>query len=325
MLKEKNSGVILRSLLIAKPLIPCNKLLLHGTNDETIIMDEIFAEHNVIIEGVVFVAILLATVVVAWLVNRFFLRLIQRSTEEMNTDPTNYQFLRYFVRATIYIIGFSIAVYSVEILRTLASSLLAGAGILAVAVGFASQAALSNIISGVFVVIFKPFRVGDRLKINNLSGIVEDITLRHTVIRDLENKRIIIPNAIISNEVIINSDFKEEQICKWIEFGISYDSDIDKAKSIIREEIEKHPLHREHYPNKPSETGKYEIEVRVIGLGDSSVNLRAWAWADNSPNAFLLFCDVTESVKKRFDKEGIEIPFPHRTLVYKNEKLKQNE
>jgi len=73
--------------------------------------------------------------------------------------------------------------------------MLAGAGILAVAVGFASQAALSNIISGVFVVIFKPFRVGDRLKINELTGVVEDITLRHTVIRDLENKRIIIPKC----------------------------------------------------------------------------------------------------------------------------------
>ena len=281
-------------------------------------MNDFFTEDSIFLQGIAFIAILFATIIVAWLVNSFFLRLIRRSTEEMNTDPTNYQFLRYFVRATIYIVGFSIAVYSVEALRTLAASLLAGAGILAVAVGFASQAALSNIISGVFVVIFKPFRVGDRLKINTLTGVVEDITLRHTVIRDLENKRIIIPNSIISNEVIVNSDFKEEQICKWIEFGISYDSDIDKARNIIREEIAKHPFYEEHYATEQQKTEDYKIDVRVIGLGDSSVNLRAWAWAKNSSNAFILFCDVTESVKKRFDKEGIEIPYPYRTIVYKD-------
>ena len=267
----------------------------------------------------IFILIIIATIITASLVNSFFLRLIKRSTKEMKNDPTNYQFLRYFIRATVYIVGFSIAVYSVEPLRTLASSMLAGAGILAVAVGFASQAALSNIISGVFVVIFKPFRVGDRLKINELTGVVEDITLRHTVIRDLENKRIIIPNSTISNEVIINSDFAEEQICKWIDFGIGYDSDIDKARAIIKEEILQHPLHLPQFtPGQEEEN----IDVRVIGLADSSVNLRAWAWAANSSNAFVLFCDVTESVKKRFDKEGIEIPFPHRTLVHKNDNTK---
>ena len=264
----------------------------------------------------IFIAIIIVTVIIASLVNRFFLRMIKRATFEMKNDPTNYQFLRHFISATVYMVGIGIAVYSVEPLRTVASSMLAGAGILAVAVGFASQAALSNIISGVFVVIFKPFRVGDRLKINQLTGVVEDITLRHTVIRDLENKRIIIPNSVISNEVIINSDFAEEQICKWIEFGISYDSDIDKARKIIQEEVLKHPFHQ--YRAVPGQEGDI-IDVRVVGLGDSSVNLRAWAWASNSSNAFILFCDVMESVKKRFDNEGIEIPFPHRTLVYKND------
>jgi len=99
-------------------------------------------------------------------------------------------------------------------LRALASSFLAGAGILAVAVGFASQHALGNIISGVFIVIFKPFRVTDRVKLRELTGVVEDITLRHTIIRDFENKRIIIPNFLISEEIIVNSNFEDDRICK---------------------------------------------------------------------------------------------------------------
>lgn len=273
---------------------------------------------------VLFVGIILATIIVSFLVNRFFKRLISRSTEVMNTDPTNYQFLRHTIRATIFIVGFSIAIYMMPSLRLLATSLLAGAGVLAVAVGFASQQALSNIISGVFIIIFKPFRINDRLKIGEKFGTVEDIGLRHTVIRDFENKRIIIPNSIISNEIIINSDFVEGKICKWIEIGISYDSDIEKAMSIMRDEILKHPLHIDYRTKQQIKDGVELVRVKVIGLGDSSVNLRGWAWAKDTIDSFEIGCDLFKSIKIRFDKEGIEIPFPHRTLVHKNhQKLNQ--
>jgi len=267
-----------------------------------------------------FFGIIVVTFFVAFLVNRFFSRLIRRSTEDMKNDPTTYQFLRHVVSAMIYIIGFGVAIYSVPSLRTLASTLLAGASIIAMAVAFASQQALSNVVGGVFIIIFKPFRINDRLKIRELQGIVEDITLRHTVIRDFENKRIVIPNSVISNEVIVNSDFVEDKICKFIDVGISYDSDIDKAKTIIYDEVMKHPLYVD--PRKPEqvESGVPEVIVRVIMLGESSVNLRAWAWAKNSPDSFILMCDLYENIKKRFDAEGVEIPFPHRTLVYKEQR-----
>lgn len=266
----------------------------------------------------IFLSIMLVTIVVAYLVNRFFIRMIRKSTEEMKNDPTNYQFLRHAIVAIIYIVGFSLAIFMMPSLRALASSLLAGAGIIAVAIGFASQHALGNIVSGVFIVIFKPFRINARLKIRDLSGIVEDITLRHTVIRDYENRRIVIPNSIISDEIIINSDFAGGKICKWVEIGISYDSDIDKAKAIIKAEILAHPLLLDHRTPTQIEAGDELAPVRVIQLGESSINLKGWAWAKDSPDGFVMLCDLLESIKKRFDKEGIEIPFPHRTLVHKN-------
>ena len=265
-----------------------------------------------------FIGILLATILVAFLVNRFSKRLIRRSTEVMNTDPTNYQFLRHTIRAVIYIVGFSIAIYMMPGLKLLATSLLAGAGVMAVAIGFASQQALSNIISGVFIIVFKPFRIHDRLKIGDKFGTVEDISLRHTVIRDFENKRIIIPNSVISNEVIVNSDFVEGKICKWIEIGISYDSDIEKAKSIIKDEILKHPMRIDHRTEQQIIDGEELVPVKVIGLGESSVNIRGWAWSKDVVDSFKMGCDLYESIKIRFDKEGIEIPFPHHTLVHKN-------
>ncbi len=266
----------------------------------------------------IFIGIVIVTLVVGYSFNRLFRRFIRKSTLIMNNDPTNYHFLRHAITAIIYLVGFSWAVYSVPELRTVANSLLAGAGILAVAVGFASQHALSNIISGLFIVIFKPFRVNDRLKIRDtLSGIVEDITLRHTVIRDFENRRILIPNTVISNEVIINSDFGDDKICLWLDIGISYDSDIDLAKQIIEDEALKHPMHIDNRTPAQLEAGEGVVRIRVISLDDSSVLIRAWIWAENNANAFAMKCDLLESLKKRFDKEGIEIPFPHRTIVEK--------
>ena len=268
----------------------------------------------------IFSGIIVITFFTAIIFNKVFNRFIHHSTTEMKNDPTNYKFLKHMISAMIYIVGFGMAIYMVDSLRAVATTLFAGAGIFALAIGLASQQALSNIVSGLFIVIFKPFRLGDRLKIrDNLAGIVEDITLRHTVIRDFENKRIIIPNTVISNEVITNSDFSNDKICRWVDLSVSYDSDVKKAKKIIEEEILKHPLHIDPRNAEQIQNNDPIAVVRVISLTDSSVNLRGWAWAINAPDAFVMGCDLLEIIKDRFAAEGIEIPFPHRTIVYKNE------
>ncbi|MEM7575554.1 MAG: mechanosensitive ion channel family protein [Bacteroidota bacterium] len=263
------------------------------------------------------VAIVLLTILLAYLINRFFLRLIRKSTAHLNNDPTNYHFLRHSLRAIVYIVGFSIAIFQVPQLRTVASTLLAGAGVLAVAVGFAAQHALSNIISGIFIIIFKPFRINDRLTIGPVGGVVEDITLRHTVIRDFENRRVLIPNSRISDDVIVNADFTDERICRFIEMDISYDSDPELARRIMQEEVTAHPLSIDVRTPEQLEAETPRVMVRVLSLGDSSVNMRAWAWAKDQADAFAMGCELLESIKKRFDQEGVEIPFPHRTIVQK--------
>lgn len=267
------------------------------------------------------IGIILVTLLLAFLFNRFYFSLINKRAKYLNNNPTNYKFLGHFAVALIYIVGFSFAVLSVPQLRSLATSLIAGAGILVLAVSFASQQALSNIVSGIFIVLFKPFRVNDRLIIKDtLAGVVEDITLRHTVIRNFENRRIVIPNSVISNEILINADLEDEKICRFLDIGISYDSDVDLAKKIMFEEVRNHPDYLDVRKPEDIEAGTPEVTVRVVSMGDSSVNLRAWVWALNSPIAFVMYCDLLESVKRRFDKEGIEIPFPHRTIVEKKPK-----
>lgn len=284
-------------------------------------MEEFWNTNATFIQNIgISIVILLVTLLVGYLVSRFLNRLVKRSTAAINIDPTNYHFIRHVVVAIIYIIGVSAAVHQVENLKQLTTSLLAGAGILAVAVGFASQHALSNIISGFFIILFKPFRINDRisLKNNTLSGVIEDITLRHVVIRDYENRRIIVPNSIISDEIIVNADFNEEKICKWIDVGISYESDLAKAKTIIAEEIAKHPLHIDNRSEEDIAQDKPLVVVRVIRWADSSIHLRGWAWAKNQADAFQLGCDLFESLKYRFDEEGISIPYPHITVTQKS-------
>lgn len=278
------------------------------------------------LEKIILIAfIILATVVVAKIVSFLLKRFFKRSSSILKVDSTRYTFIRYLSNAIIYLLGLSISIYMIPSLRNLAVSLLAGAGILAIIVGFASQQAIANIVSGIFLVVFKPFRIGDRISVgatSEMKGIVEDITLRHTVIRNFENKRVIIPNSIISNDTIENSSITDEKICKWIDFGISYDSDVDKAKKIMIQEALKHPDHMDNRSEEEKLNDKSAVKVKVVGFGDSSVNLRLYVWCSNPAAAWRLGCDLNESIKKRFDKEGVEIPFPYRTIVFKNKKAK---
>ncbi len=230
------------------------------------------------------------------------------------------KFLRYIVVIFIGLIGALIASLAFPELKGIAQTALGGAGILALIVGFAAQEALANITGGLFIISFKPFRIGDLVKISDsMVGRVTDITLRHTIIRNFDNKMIVIPNAVINKEKIINYDLDEHKICERLEIGISYDSDIDLAKKIMREECENHPLILDNRSPLDKKEGKPIVRTALISLDDFSISIRAWAWSRNFTDSFSLKCDVLESIKKRFDQEGIEIPFPYRTIVMKGE------
>jgi small-conductance mechanosensitive channel len=263
------------------------------------------------------IVIIFGTILSQYLVKRAFKRFEKSRASSDIEDPTNYRFLYYTLIALIYVTGISLAIWNIPSLRHVAQSLLASAGILAIVIGFASQQALGNIISGIFLVIFKPYRINDRITVKDtLSGIVEDINLRHTIIRNFENQRIVIPNAIISNEVLVNSNYNDDKVCRFVEVGISYSSDIDKAKEIIAEEITNHPNNIDVRTAEEVESGVPRVTVKVLTLAESSVNLRGWAWAADPAGGFVMQCDVLESIKKRFDREGIIIPFPQRTISY---------
>jgi small conductance mechanosensitive channel len=271
-------------------------------------------------EQIIFALVILAVAFIVGRIVRFVLgRFLRASAKKLKVDPTRYNFFKNAVDLIIFLGAIIIIFRSIPALQVFSTTLLTGAGVLAAIVGFASQSAFSNIISGIFLVIFRPFSVGDRVKIGQLyNGDVEDITLRHTVIKDFENRRIIIPNNVISNETIINSTIVDEKVIMFVEFTISLSSPIDKACAVIQEETKRHPYCIDNRTPDELAKGEPQVMVRVISFVDSGLLLRAYAWARNPTEGFELKCDLHKTIKERFDAEGIEIPYPYRTFIYKD-------
>lgn len=259
------------------------------------------------------------TIVAATSINLWFRRAIDRKMIH-GSDPTNLKFLRYVAVIMIYLIGVLFATLAFPSLQGIAKTALGGAGVIAIIAGVASQEALANLVGGVFIISFKPFKIGDVIEITStMVGTVVDITLRHTVIRNFENKMIVIPNSIINKERLINYDLNDRRCCERIEIGISYDSDVMLAKTILRQECEIHPLAIDNRSKLDIHNGKPRVRTALTRFNDSSVTIRAWVWTANFSDAFDLRCDVLESVKLRFEEEGIELPYPYRTVVVRRE------
>jgi small-conductance mechanosensitive channel len=195
-------------------------------------------------------------------------------------------------------------------LRALVGTMMAGAGITALIVGFAAKSTLANLISGISLAIYRPLRIGDRVDIDGEYCTVEDITLRHTIVRTWEHKRLIIPNEKLDSMTITNYSIVDPRILCRVEMGVSYDTNIDLARRLILEEAKECP-HRERDAEDPW--------VRVISHGDFSIGIRLYIWTPDMDSSWQTRFWVLEHVKKRFDKEGVEIPFPYRTLVYKKD------
>ncbi|WP_310993716.1 mechanosensitive ion channel family protein [Aequorivita marina] len=264
------------------------------------------------------------TIVVASSINIWFKRSVERKVTE-NEDPTAYKFLRYVAVFGVYATGTLIALLAFPSLKGVAQTALGGAGVIALIAGVASQEALANLVGGVFIISFKPFKIGDIIKVTDtMVGTVTDITLRHTIIRNFENKMIVIPNAIINKEKLVNYDLGELKICERIEFGISYESDLVLAKKIMQEECEAHPLILDNRSPVAIRDGKPLVRTGLISINESTLTVRAWCWARNFDDAFNMRCDILESVKKRFDAEGIDLAYPHRTIDFKDKNLFKN-
>lgn len=247
---------------------------------------------------------------------KYLFRRSQRRQGKIVLDETKVGFMRQIVVTAIYIIGGAAILSLIPGMEKVSNSILASAGIMAMAVGLASQEALSNIVGGLFIIFSRPFKVGDFIQVDDvIVGTVMEITLRHTVIKNVENRMILIPNNKINSSTIVNSSYGDTSTCAFIEVGVSYNTDLDRAMSVMRSVIMAHPLLIDKRTDDDKTAGVPQVNVRVMSLGDSSITLRAWAWAATTGDAFVLKCDLLKEIKERFDAEKIEIPYPYYNQI----------
>jgi small conductance mechanosensitive channel len=214
---------------------------------------------------------------------------------QMKMDETMQLMIRRLVCATIYVIGLMLIIYQVPQLRSLVTAIVAGAGIAGLAIGYAAKDSLSNFTSSIFIAVFQPFRVGDLVDFRGEYGQIEDLTLRHTVIRTSDNKRIIIPNSIMGNEPIINWSIREPEIIWVVEFDLEKASDIDMAREIIIKNVRSHPMVLKDKP----------MSVQLINSKYSELTLRLEVTVPGRNVAKGIGCDIREAVKKEFEEHGI--------------------
>ena len=206
--------------------------------------------------------------------------------------------VRWFATAAVFIA--SLQVFGVQ-----ATSFVAILGALTLAIGLSLQGALGNIASGVMIMLFRPYKMGDFVEIAGVNGTVKDINLFQTILSTVDNVKIIIPNTEAIDGIIKNFSGFDTRRCD-ITFGIDYDDDMDKAIGIIKTLVDAD----ERVMRDP------EPFVKVTNLGDSSVDITARLWCQSSELWNLKF-DMTKRVKEQFDKQGISIPYPHHTIVQK--------
>lgn len=217
------------------------------------------------------------------------------------------KFLRNIVIMFIYTVGVFIALSEIPKFETGFQAILAGSGIVALTIGLAAQESLGNTINGMFISMFRPFEVGDRIHLINASitGFVEDITLRHTVMRTFINSRVIIPNSVINKELIENSNYWGVQASSFIDATVTYDSDLELARKIMADVIS---THKDFVDTRPSEAREGPaVKVFVRALSWYGVDLRASMWTETVSNNFEACSDARRQIKLEFDKHGIKI------------------
>jgi small conductance mechanosensitive channel len=248
-------------------------------------------------------AINLVLALLIFYVGKFVISLIVRGIARVmraqSVDKTLETFVCNLVRVVLLVIVIIAAIGQLGIQTT---SFIAVFGAAGLAVGLALQGSLSNFASGVLIVLFRPYKVGDFIEAAGIAGVVEQVQILTTVLKTGDNKQIIVPNGQIMDSIITNYSAKDTRRVDMV-VGVSYDDDLDKVRATLQELIDAD----DRILDEPACT------IAVSALADSSVNFVVRPWAKTSDYWGVMF-DLTEAIKKRFDQEGISFPFPQQDV-----------
>ncbi|MFB6204610.1 MAG: mechanosensitive ion channel family protein [Candidatus Nanohaloarchaea archaeon] len=247
------------------------------------------------------IGIALAVLVAAWAVNKASNVVIARSIRRERDDP---HAIRTAQRLSGYLTFGGAAIVILGVLGVPLSALGTAVGLIGLGLSFALKDIIANFVSGLMILINKPFRIGDQIEIEGEAGTVKDIRVRATDIKTYDGRKMVVPNSSLYSETVINNTAYTRRRFDVV-VGIGYDEDIEAAKELAEESLEE----AEHVMDDPAP------EVLVSELGGSSVNLKLRGWT-NPQRADLneASSEVTQLVKEKYDEAGIDIPFPIRTV-----------
>ena len=259
------------------------------------------------------IIIILLILITAMVISRILTRLMKKR---------NFRNLPIWLKVKKYVI-ITITIYGILTLfipaKTILDPLLASGGIVAVVVGLAAQETVGNLISGFLIVTFRPFHIGDLIRVNNgeYVGTVVEITIRHTIIETFENTRVIIPNSQMNTSVLENISDIGTAKADFLYVSVSYDTDLEQAIRVLQETVAAHPDYVDPRSEEEKQQGADQVVVRVTDFKDSGIELRATIYSNDNGTCFTMLSDLRIAVKKRFDQEGIEMPYPKQDLYIK--------
>ncbi len=252
-------------------------------------------------------AIDLALAFVIFFLGRFVIRLVVRAIskamQKNAVEKTLETFICNLVSMALTVVVVIAAIGQVGVQT---SSFIAIFGAAGLAVGLALQGSLSNFASGVLIVLFRPYKVGDFVEAAGISGSVDQVQILTTILKTGDNKQVIVPNSQIMDSIITNYSAHDTRRVDML-IGVSYDDDLDKVRKTLEEII----AADDRILNDPAP------KIAVAELADSSVNFVVRPWCTTADYSAVMW-DLTETIKKRFDQEGISFPFPQRDVhLYK--------
>ena len=256
------------------------------------------------IYGLKVIAAVAVYVVGRWIAKGFG-RLCVRMLTKRNVDPTLVSFAGSMTHIGLLVFFILAALAQLGIQTTAFIAVIGAAGL---AIGLALQGSLANFAAGFLMIVFRPFKVNDYIEGAGIGGTVEKIQIFTTQLRTPDNKTVIIPNAKLTEDNIINYTTKGTRRVDMV-FGIGYGDDMDKAKKVIGGVLEKD----ERILKDPAPT------IGVSELADSSVNFVVRPWV-NGADYWNVYFNTMESIKKQFNAEGITIPFPQQDVHLYNYK-----
>lgn len=245
--------------------------------------------------GVIFLSI-------GWKVINKTLKRIRRILESKNADPTITRFLDNVMNVTLKTVLIIIILQYIGVNLTGLTTIVASAG---VALSLALKGSLANLAGGVIILVARPFNVGDFIETTEHSGVVEKISIFYTYLVTFDNKQILIPNGILTDSSIVNYSSKEIRRVD-LTFSVSYEEDVIRVKNVLINILKNNELVLE----------EPEFFVGISMHGDSAINFVVKAWC-KTEDYWTVYYDLLETVKIKFDEEGISIPYPQMDLHVK--------